>query len=158
MAKPLNRHIMREQHTNRRRPGTAYITATQRKKLIKLVGDSGTLLYTHYFDKAAYSGFDVMDDLRIANDLGWSARKVQKERLKLIKVQWVMYKTFSNTEGKVHHTYFGEQLIKEILKQQATDVAISADSSIYFTQRLQQSGGADGSKLIIKQETGEPTE
>ncbi len=61
------------------------ISNEYRKQLIQDVGDSAALLYQHFFDNQ----FVISPDNEISELLGWNIRKVQRERLKLCRGQYL---------------------------------------------------------------------
>jgi hypothetical protein len=109
---------MREENKQQRNPGKKYISISQRAELIQDVGDSAALLYHHYFDKAAYVNFDLLNDTATAYTLKWSKRKVQRERLKLTNANWLFKHTYpSPTMGNFYLTILGKKLIKAFIER-----------------------------------------
>ena len=151
----MNRTIMRERNKQQKKPGNEYISAAQRRDLIIDVGDSGAMLYHHYFDKAGYKNFDLMDDNNTAYAIAWPVRKVAKERRKLLKAYWVFIQTYTNpTAGKFYLTILGKQAVKDFLSLHGLnttgDIKTSAIISNDFIEVLESYGEDNVSKCIIR--------
>lgn len=67
-----------------------YLSRDEKTKLVKLCGLDGFFLFDHYLSKAHITNPDLSDEY-IAGllDCGWSSRKVQTVRLKLVKAGWM---------------------------------------------------------------------
>lgn len=101
-----------DQHAHTRRATKQYVSAKQRKAIITTLGDSACMLFMYYVDKAGVPGFGFKDSV-VAHALGWPIRKVQKERLRLVKAGWL----YQYTERKKYsnqgtwHTCLGTESV-----------------------------------------------
>lgn len=148
----MDRMIMRDQHKQQRNTGKTYITCNQRKQLIKEVGDSGALLYIHYYDKGAYQGFNIMDDTAVAKEIGWPVRKVQRERIKLTKAGWIFKRTITGTTDKFHITIIGKEAVSYYIQQHMPDVIKDTDTSIDIMKRMKELHAENKALLFIQGE------
>jgi hypothetical protein len=64
---------------------------TEQLKLVKDLNEVALYLYTAYIDKAYMPGIDLLDDSKIGRSIGWTARKVKDNRLKLQKAGWIHF-------------------------------------------------------------------
>ena len=152
----MNRTIMREENKQQRKTGKTYISTKQRKELIETVGDSGTILYHHYFDKAAYRNFNLMLDKQTAYELSWPVRKVARERTKLIKEGWVLLHTYSSPiNGKFYVTVLGKKAVTDFLDLHGINVTKKGNdtsTSIFkdFVETLNNYNEEDTGMCILK--------
>lgn len=74
----------------------------ERRKIVNTLGDSACLLYNHYCTADIRSADDLKDE-HIAEDIGWTTRKVAKYRVMLQKAGYVCIRNLSDT--KTHKAY-----------------------------------------------------
>jgi hypothetical protein len=98
-----NKHTKTATHT--------YVTAAQRKNILSTMDDVCFIVFSYYMEKANIDGFDF-NDQRVAKALGYSERKVQRARLKLMKHKWFLQSTYKNYKNrKVIMTYLGQEAV-----------------------------------------------
>lgn len=113
-----------------------YLTQQQRHDLIQNLGDACYIVFMYYAEKASYKNFSFHDD-RVAKALGYSERKVQRARQKLIQYGWFLQSTYTNKEGrKVIMTYLGQEAVHHYKKHgqviRMTEVSLSTDEKVLF--------------------------
>jgi len=111
-----------------------YLTQQQRQTLLQQLGDVCYIVFMYYTEKASYKNYGFYDD-RVAKALGYSERKVQRARLKLIQYGWFLQSTYTNREGrKVIMTYLGQEAVNDYKKNgqiiRITEVSLSTDSEL----------------------------
>ena len=120
MAHQLITHIIEYASKDSVKATKDYLNREEKTTLVKLCGLDGFFLFDHYLSKAHVPNPDLSDDY-IASllDCGWSARKVQTVRLKLVKAGWmdtVQY-TKQATGQKFTKTLLGPTVV-ELNKQE----------------------------------------
>ena len=117
-----------------------YLNREEKTTLVKLCGLDGFFLFDHYLSKAHVPNPDL-SDAYIASllDCGWSARKVQTVRLKLVNAGWmdtVQY-TKQATGQKFTKTLLGPTVVelnKQEVHRKQMEPAISAKRAIITEQ------------------------
>ena len=75
-------------------------------------GDSACILYEYYVSKASKDNFGYRDDTA-ASDLGWGVRKVQSQRLLLVKAGYFLRKTYRNNSETLNYFFIGKQEVAD---------------------------------------------
>lgn len=101
----------------KRKVMNTYLSAEERRKVIRLVGDSACLLFMAYLEKSGQEGFRF-DDIPMGKYLGWKASKVKRLRLALTKADLFEQKSIADYKKghKVVFTYLGRAISDEVLK------------------------------------------
>lgn len=92
---------------------TLYLNAAQNNELIKNIGSSAVVVFTHYV-AIAYQTNPNMEDKQLARLTGLSERTIKRTRLALIKLGW-----FQRIKGK----YKGETQITYLVGKEAVKKA-----------------------------------
>ena len=64
---------------------------TEQKDLVAELNEVALYLYMAYIDKAYVAGIDLLDDAKVGKSIGWTARKVKDNRLKLQSKGWIYF-------------------------------------------------------------------
>lgn len=81
--------VQRDKAKRGQRGGGYYIPPVKSNELSRKFGTNGWLLFNNYYDHCYLPKFDITDDKKNGKYMKWPWRKVQKERLKLIKGGWL---------------------------------------------------------------------
>ncbi len=113
-----------------------YVSAAQRKSIIRDLGDACFIVFDYYMEKAGVKGFNY-DDALVAKALGYTERKVQYIRQKLMRNGWVKQLTYKHSTGqKLIVTLLGKDVVSnhekevEIFKQIKSDFIGSTETHL----------------------------
>ena len=106
---------------NKARLTMSYLTLKQKVELMQDTNEVCLVLFEFYLSKAGYydkkhdTGFDYMDDAKVAKALHWTKSKVRDNRQQLMRANWMtIIKGKMNNGRKVQDTYLGK---KQVLAQ-----------------------------------------
>ena len=66
------------------------LTTKETRQLSIDTSDSAVRLYNYYIDKRGWKHFNPLDYPRIGNDLGWTARKTETQKAKLVDAGYLL--------------------------------------------------------------------
>lgn len=99
-----------------------YVTAQQRKFIIKTMNPICYIVFAYYLEKAHMPGFDYADD-KIAESLGFSIRQVQRARQSLVQYGFFLQSTYFNPKGKkVVITFLGQEAVNDYKQDTAITI------------------------------------
>lgn len=84
----------------------------QRKIVTELSAES-LYLYQYYVSKAHAKTFDLLDDKKVGQVIGWSGRKVQEHRLRLTNAKFILFQK-KTIQGVKYCTWvFGKDKVEQ---------------------------------------------
>ncbi len=90
-----------------------YLSIKENRELIETLGDAAALLFSFYLRKYGTPDY-LYQDIDVARSIGWTQRKVQDVRRKLIKGGLFYQATATYPDRrKVTTTYLGKQKVLE---------------------------------------------
>lgn len=82
-----------------------YLSDSNRRELIKTIGDPACLLFDYYLRMASKEDREITDS-DVASQFGWDIQKVQRYRRALQKNGWFRRSSFSYPDGRKGITYY----------------------------------------------------
>lgn len=102
--------------TGKKRPKiwvTKYLTAEERRDMIKTCGEPAVLLFDYYIKLASLNEPEEITDEKAGHFFGWSWQKAQRYRIKLTKAGWVDQTRYTLRNGNRGITYYlGQEAVK----------------------------------------------
>jgi len=96
---------------------------TSQKQIVTSTNEVALFLYNYYISIAMIPHFNLLDDILVGRSIGWTARKVKDNRLKLTKANHIYFHQ-KRHDGVLHSVWvFGEEEIANY-KLLATDITI----------------------------------
>ena len=100
------------------------LSLPEQRKLVKDVNETALYLYNYYVTASQIPHFNLLNDSLVGRAIGWSARKVKDNRLKLSKAKWIYFHQVKH-KGVIYSAWvFGEEEI-ERFKSNAHDISIT---------------------------------
>ena len=104
-----------------------------RQEQINIVKDTNEVavyLYNYYVSVARRTDRDLLNDGRVGAAIGWTARKVRDNRLKLTNTGWIYFKQ-KKIDGVKYSTWvFGQELVIDF-KRNAPDVSAKIKATVF---------------------------
>ncbi len=96
---------------------------SNQKDIVKSTNEVALYLYNYYISIAMVPHFNLLDDTIVGRSIGWTARKVKDNRLKLTKANLIYFHQ-KRSGGVLHSVWvFGENEIKDY-KLLAHDISV----------------------------------
>lgn len=95
----------------RQRGSTHYfITPTEMKRVMELVGETGYYLYS-YYRTAFFREYAELNDKAVGNNIGWVSSKVQRYRLALEKAELFLSVKYGTKTDGIVKVFVGEDIV-----------------------------------------------
>ena len=85
---------------------TKYLTAEERRQMIKSCGDAAVLLFDYYLKMASLNEPEEVDDDKASLYFGWTRQKAQRLRIRLTKAGWIDRTRYTLNNGNKGITYY----------------------------------------------------
>jgi hypothetical protein len=106
MYKPMSRNL------SYAKAGGYVLSEEYTKRLIKIVGDSGYILFNHFYKKSSYRFFIPTDNKKLADGIGWSVSKVERIKTLLVKKGYLLILKDTGNDGcSIYRVLLGTELI-----------------------------------------------
>jgi len=90
------------------------LTPEQTKELAIDTSDSAVRLYTYYIDKRGWKHFNPLDYSRIGEDLGWTARKTETQKAKLVDSGYLsIIKDTLKDKTTIYRVLLGKEAVRQ---------------------------------------------
>lgn len=123
---------------NRKYIRGGYILKTgYRKELVQELGDSGYILFQYYYDHATYNYFKPDDNKKIADDIGWTVKKIERIR-KLLKDKkyLLILKDTAKDKSKYYRVLMGKGIVEHYLETGSINTEVDVVNSKSDRERL----------------------
>lgn len=105
-----------------------YLSGEEERELNRECGDAASHLFRYYLSKGGTPDFHYTDQ-KAATATGWSLRKVQEVRRKLIKHHWFYRTTGTFRDGrKITAVYLGKEDVKQGMAKKVNLIHMPEDN------------------------------
>ena len=93
------------------------ITAQEETQVAKDTSDSAVRLYKYYIDRRGWKHFNPLDYKKIGEALGWTTRKTETHKAKLVSAGYlVIVKDTLNDGTKLYRLLLGKDIVSKYKK------------------------------------------
>ena len=93
------------------------ITPEQERELANDTSDSAVRLYNYYIDKKGWKHFNPLNYKGIGKDLGWTARKTETQKAKLVNAGYLLViKDTLKDKTIIYRVLLGKEIVSHYIK------------------------------------------